>query len=249
VILTATVAPDLANGVIMVELHGVLSVQSAPTARAVLLKCLVQGPDAVIVDVADLKVEQRSHLTVFPAAVRSHGGPHTALLLCGASEQLSRSMRGGVLGGVRTYADRDLALAAAAAARGTGARRTALRLGPTPSAPTRARQFVTDTCRDWDLDDLRGPATLVASELVSNAVQHAGTDMVIRVAHRGDHLHLSVSDGSRTPPRVPGTRSNGVLTDRGRGLHLVSVYTSAWGSNVSADGKTVWATMRATPLR
>ncbi len=50
--LTATVAPDLADGVITVEFHGLLNVHSAPTARAVLLKCLAQCPDAVLVDVS-----------------------------------------------------------------------------------------------------------------------------------------------------------------------------------------------------
>lgn len=79
-------------------------------------------------------------------------------------------------------------------------------------------------------------------------MQHAGTDILVRVARRGDYLHVSVRDGSPQPPRIGRTTDDGSPAERGRGLHLVDVYSTAWGSNVTADGKTVWATLRVTPL-
>ena len=94
---------------------------------------------------------------------------------------------------------------------------------------------------------LAGPATVVISELVSNAVEHAGTDLVVTVALRGRYLHLSVHDDSRQPP-VPTAEGKGgpLVPVRGRGLHLVAGYATAWGSAPVGGGKTVWATLRAT---
>jgi anti-sigma regulatory factor (Ser/Thr protein kinase)/anti-anti-sigma regulatory factor len=246
VILTAAIAPDLAEGVITVEFNGLLNVHSAPTARAILLKCLAQCPDAVLVDVSDLRVESRSRLTVFPAAVRTHGGPPVALVLFGADPVLTGMMRGGVLGETSVYPDSETARAAVASARAVGARRAVVRLAPELGAARRARALIAEVCSDWDVDHLCGPAGLVISELVSNAVQHAGTDMLVRVARRGDYLHISVRDGSPQPPWIGRTTDGGSPAERGRGLHLVDVYTTAWGSNVTADSKTVWATLRVT---
>ena len=248
VILSAELAADPVNGVIMVELHGLLNVQSAATLRAVLLKCLVQGPDAVIVDVADLRLESRSRLTVFPAALRTNAGAGVTLLLCNAGPELRAMMHGGVLGDVRVHPTRAAALTAVSAAEAAGVQRISRRLGATAAAASQARQLVNAACREWALDELEEPATLVISELVSNAVQHAGTDLVVRMARRGDYLHLSVQDGSRRRPLVIGASAgpDGPPAERGLGLHLVDTYAAAWGSSRTADGKTVWATLRVT---
>jgi anti-sigma regulatory factor (Ser/Thr protein kinase) len=250
---STSAAPDLANGVIMVELHGLLSVGSSPIVRAVLHTALAQAPDAAIVDISDLRVDRPSRLAVFPAAVRAHGSPAATLVLCGATPEVSALMRNGVLGTVATYRDCEAALAALASARDGGSDRLWLRLASTPDAPARARELVATACRRWALPELRGPAALVMSELVSNSVQHAGTDIVVRLARNGDHLYLSVRDGSPVPPRVAGGAMDGplpygagTLADRGRGLHLVDTYTTAWGCNVAGDGKTVWATLRTS---
>jgi anti-sigma regulatory factor (Ser/Thr protein kinase)/anti-anti-sigma regulatory factor len=247
VTLSTTMEADLVSGVIVVELEGLLSLHSAPAVRDTLLKCFAQAPDAVIVDVTRLRVENRSQLTVFPAALRGHGGPGVALLLCGANAELRELMDGRVLGDVTTHRDRTSALSAVVSAEVAGQQRLVRRMEATPAAPSQARQLVTTACREWGLEALLGPASLVISELVSNAVQHAGTDMAIRVARRGDFLHLSVQDGSRRSPRLDSPADDdhhGSLTERGRGLHLVATYTTAWGSNVSPRGKTVWATLR-----
>lgn len=45
----------------------------------------------------------RAHLSVFPAAVRIHGLPAVALLLCGASRDLAALTVGRVLGDVPLY--------------------------------------------------------------------------------------------------------------------------------------------------
>jgi anti-anti-sigma regulatory factor len=243
--LAATVLPDLVNGVIVVELRGLLDLSTVPMLRAVLLKCLAQAPDAVIIDVADLRVTNRTHLTAFPAALHAGGGSAVAMVVCGADAELRSMLHGRVLGSVSAQPDRATALAAVASAQVTPPRRAEHRLAPTPGAPSTARRLVIESCTAWGLAALAEPAILVISELVSNAVQHAGTELVVRLARRGDLLHLSVQDGSRERPRVPGGRHDDAgLTEGGRGLHLVDTYAAAWGSTVGADGKTVWAVLR-----
>lgn len=157
-------------------------------------------------------------------------------------------LEGVVLGGVVVHPTLAAALSAVSTADVAGVQRISSRLCATVGAARRARELVSAACRRWELDELAEPASLVISELVSNAVQHAGTDLVVRMARRGDHLHLSVQDGSRRPPLMAGDsgRTDDSPAVRGRGLHLVDTYTTAWGSNITADGKTVWATLRVT---
>ena len=244
--LTATVTLEPGSDIILVVVRGTLSLRTAPLLRTTLLKCLAEAPDAVLADIADMCVDSRSRLTVFPAAVRSHAGP-AAILLFGASAELAGLMSGGVLGDVRSFGTSQQARTAVAVARSTVPRRAVLRLPPTAAAATRARALIAESCRDWQVDHVRGPATLIISELVSNAVEHAGTDLQVNVALRRDRLHLSVRDHD---PRVPVTpdadRDHGNPAVRGRGLHLIDTYATAWGCHANDAGKTVWAALRTT---
>ena len=244
--------PGQADGVIVVELHGLLSSESSPTVRAALHTALAEAPHAAIVDISDLRIDSRVWLDVFPAAVRAHGSPAATLVLCGATPEVRHLMRDGALGGIAIYGDSQAALAAIASAQADDPDRWWLRLESTPDAPARARDLVAAACRRWDTPDLRGPAALVVSELVTNAVQHAGTDMLVRLVRDGTHVYVSVRDSSPAPLRPGGTaagtfpHTDGPAADRGRGLHLVSTYTTAWGCNVTGDGKTVWAVLRTS---
>jgi hypothetical protein len=78
--------------------------------------------------------------------------------------------------------------------------RDELLLAPTLSAPAAARAFVQRVCDYWEpaLPDstLADRAVLLASELVTNAVVHARTDLRLRLELRGDWLHLAVRDAS-----------------------------------------------------
>jgi anti-anti-sigma regulatory factor len=243
--LTAAVTVEPADDIIVVALHGLLTVETVPVVRAALLKCLVQAPEAVIVDLADLRVDSRSRLTVFPAAVRTHALPGTTLVVCGAATELASAMSGGVLGDVRSFPSCADARASIGDGRPAAPRRASLQLEPAQAAPARARRMITAACRDWGLEDLTGPATLIVSELVSNAVQHAGTAMTVEAHLRGEYLHLSVRDHDPQAPTVPDPSPvDGPPTVGGRGLHLIEVYATAWGSHAAADGKTVWAVLR-----
>ena len=82
-------------------------------------------------------------------------------------------------------------------------------------------------------------AEICLTELVTNAVLHAGTDLVVSVTRAGDVLRLSVGDGSPVQPRwVPHTLTAGT----GRGLHLIAALSTAHGTSPrpGGAGKDVW---------
>jgi anti-sigma regulatory factor (Ser/Thr protein kinase) len=85
-------------------------------------------------------------------------------------------------------------------------------------------------------------AVLVLSELVTNAMVHAGAGCTIEMQHDDDRLRLEVQDPSPTPPVFAVGRSH----DTGRrGLHVVDAVTGAWGWEPTVDGKRVWADLDA----
>src|SRR4051794_34746217 len=65
---------------------------------------------------------------------------------------------------------------------------------PAPGRPARARRFVEDPCRRWRAAELAADAALVISELVTNAVRHAGTEVRVALELRDGRLTVSVHD-------------------------------------------------------
>lgn len=123
-----------------------------------------------------------------------------------------------------------------------------LHLAPTPTAAGEARRVVEAACRSWGIGHAIHPATIVITELVTNAVQHAATNLTVEAAYRRNRLSLSVEDGSRTPPTPSDIAACGDvppsdLPEHGRGLHLVDAYSTAWGYRPTTNGKAVWATL------
>jgi anti-sigma regulatory factor (Ser/Thr protein kinase) len=112
------------------------------------------------------------------------------------------------------------------------------------TSPGRARKFVTTTLAAWgtgDADD----ATLVVSELVTNALLHARTGMTVRLAEEGDGaVRLSVTDGSAHALQQ---RRFSVESGTGRGLRLLDALAVEWGVDELDGGKTVWCVLGPGP--
>jgi hypothetical protein len=88
-------------------------------------------------------------------------------------------------------------------------------------------------------------AVLLTSEIVSNALQHAGRASEITVNIEGPLLRIETRDPS---DESPSPRSAGPEDDTGRGLAMVGLLSSAWGSSREGDdGKTVWFELRDVP--
>jgi hypothetical protein len=119
-----------------------------------------------------------------------------------------------------------------------------LRLAPHPTAPRASREFVTRTLVDWRLTRHIPAACLVTSELVTNAMIHAGTDIDLTVSEHRRAIRIGIRDHS---PDLPIEGSDDVSGDHGRGVAIVAGLSSAWGVLPHADGgKTVWAVIDAS---
>ncbi|WP_240528573.1 SpoIIE family protein phosphatase [Streptomyces humi] len=109
-----------------------------------------------------------------------------------------------------------------------------------------ARGFVRERLDDWGLADLSDDLTLITSELVTNALVHAGSDVDVRLRVTGDRLRLEVRDADTDPP-VPAayslTEEGSARAEHGRGLYLVDALAHTWNTSPSGRGKTVWLEM------
>jgi anti-sigma regulatory factor (Ser/Thr protein kinase) len=122
---------------------------------------------------------------------------------------------------------------------GSSTTRTAT-LPPTPLSARRAREFV------WASLDAAGATEahiadrigLVTSELVTNAIVHARTDLEVLIQISGPEVYVEVADG--TPSLVAPQRP--IEDTGGRGLVLVAALSDAWGvAEVDQGrGKRVW---------
>ncbi|MPZ72990.1 MAG: ATP-binding protein [Nitriliruptorales bacterium] len=110
-------------------------------------------------------------------------------------------------------------------------------LPPDTESPRRARRFVRDALLDDQVDTTLDVVTLLVSEVVTNAVLHARSDVTVRVRNDGRIVRVEVTDKSPAPP-VQQYLSREATT--GRGMVLVEALADAWGTNPGSDGKTVW---------
>ncbi|GAA3486687.1 MULTISPECIES: ATP-binding protein [Streptomyces] len=114
-----------------------------------------------------------------------------------------------------------------------------------PESVARARHLTTDRLTDWGLgEDVGFAASLVVSELVTNAVIHTGSERVrCELVDAGGRLRIAVCDEGVGPlgPRLRRTAQD--AGEHGRGLVLVDGMCDAWGTqeNDLDSGRTVWA--------
>ena len=101
----------------------------------------------------------------------------------------------------------------------------------------RLRHFATDAVTlhapDVDCDTV----ALLVSEVATNALVHGAGDVRVRVVPQPRVVRIEVLDGSSTLPR---RRAATLYDEGGRGIALVEAMATAWGSEVTAEGKKVW---------
>jgi len=127
-----------------------------------------------------------------------------------------------------------------------------------PLAPGSARALVRAAAAEWTeaclpgadrlTDRLVDDAVLVVSELVTNAVVHAGTEVVLECRLEQDAGALVVEVADHHPSRAPrDAEAEGPYEtlEYGRGLRLVATLAEAWGVTFRKGTKTVWARLTA----
>jgi Histidine kinase-like ATPase domain len=214
-------------------------------------KYLAEHPLALIINLHDL-VDPTTASAPLWLTVRRSGAamrPPVQVALC-LPRTTSLAVRLHRLGARRVLPVYDtVPQARAALAGGWLTERLQQTLPPEPKSASLARLMVSDACYAWHLPGLLYPAQLVVSELVTNAIQHAGTEILVTVSRRGTGLYLAVRDESPTLPRLrepAAARSGGSERDVGRGLRIVRGTARAWGALPTHDGvgKIVWASLR-----
>ena len=117
--------------------------------------------------------------------------------------------------------------------------RTRLALAPSAETGSQARRALRQLFDSARVDrDTSDTAVLLATELVTNAVEHGRGAAYLDAEVDDRAIRLEVTDGSTVHPQ-PNT-SVGDLDERGRGLMLIEALASRWGILPRSDGKTVW---------
>lgn len=111
---------------------------------------------------------------------------------------------------------------------------------PTVNAPHDSRVLLREFLEAHGADDLAYAGELVMSELVSNVVRHAHSDVTVDLTWYDDTLRVEVRDGSSILPAVADLGDE----DGGYGLRIIEAFADDWGIRPLTEGKAVWASVR-----
>jgi CheY-like chemotaxis protein/anti-sigma regulatory factor (Ser/Thr protein kinase) len=102
-----------------------------------------------------------------------------------------------------------------------------------------AREFVRSTLDKWGAVHLSDEASLIVTELATNAVLHANSAYEVRLRRSGGVVRIEVADrDSGTPEPQPFSAT----AESGRGIVLVSAISASWGIDTEpGQGKVTWA--------
>jgi anti-sigma regulatory factor (Ser/Thr protein kinase) len=107
-----------------------------------------------------------------------------------------------------------------------------------PASVRKARVFTGDALADGGVEaSVIEVAVLLVSELVTNAVVHAGGTVWVTVHADARWVRIEVQDQGRGRPVLRPARQN---QTEGRGLGLVDKLATNWGTERRATHKVVW---------
>lgn len=112
-----------------------------------------------------------------------------------------------------------------------------IRLPPESVTAGLARRFVEHVLAEIVRPAAIDIVVLLTSELVTNAIEHAGTPVEVLVRDFHGRVQVEVFDAGQ---QVPVVVDGGFASQSGRGLRIVAALSEAWGFDRRRDGKTVW---------
>lgn len=121
-------------------------------------------------------------------------------------------------------------------------RRFRFELAAHPGSPARARRLARARLAGWSVcEDTCDTAALVISELVTNAIVHTASGVVVCELYDGDDLvRIAVRDEGCAPGE-PHPSPQRPEEEHGRGLFLVDALSHSWGAQEHGPGLLVWA--------
>lgn len=217
----------LGTGSSVLEFSGELSARSAGLATDALSKALLDW-GRVLVDVSGLQLTWIPAVRLFSSTFTALGGwPRMRLVLFGADPGLAKLLVALKISQTVPLAPDETSARQLLERRPEAVTRQ-IDLDEEPSSRRRARLFVKTACKDWQLDGISDDATLVASELVDNAVTHARTSCQLHVGLDALGLTIAVRDyefrGLLAPLVIDATGR------RNHGLFCVAAISRALGS-------------------
>ena len=114
---------------------------------------------------------------------------------------------------------------------------------PRPETVAAVRRFIRECLPDAD-PEIVHDATVLASEVATNVVDHALTDYEVRIRVSDRVLRVEIADGSSV---IPAVKDLALDADRGRGLHMLAGLAQAWGVEEGPTGKDVWFELALHP--
>jgi anti-sigma regulatory factor (Ser/Thr protein kinase) len=105
-------------------------------------------------------------------------------------------------------------------------------------APGKARSLLGDALVSHGLGALADDARLLVSEIVTNAVRHARSDLRLSAGLDGNRVRVDVEDREAGvwPRRIRPRNDD----EFGRGLLIVDALSRSWGIETTAAGKRIW---------
>jgi anti-sigma regulatory factor (Ser/Thr protein kinase) len=130
---------------------------------------------------------------------------------------------------------------------GDGERRAGIVLAPESSSLSAARCFVSAALEGWDYEDSDEIVPLLTSEIVSNAVLHAGGSVGLELALlNGEELRVQARDESPDTPVIRRSSPDGI---GGHGLTIIESLARRWGVERHEGFKVVWFETPVSPRR
>jgi DNA-binding NarL/FixJ family response regulator len=114
-----------------------------------------------------------------------------------------------------------------------------------PASARAARKVLTAALDGWCGDEVRDAAALLISELVTNGIRHAATDVDVRISLGSRTVRVEIGDRS---PVVPVLRSPEPTDIGGRGMRIVDELSLRWGVQARRTGKVVWFELPRRPV-
>src|SRR5262245_5331694 len=102
-----------------------------------------------------------------------------------------------------------------------------------PASVGAARGLVRRRCSGLS-SNILDAAELLTSELVTNAIVHAGSAITVKVVRSATLLRISVADSGPGEPTLNASQSD---VEGGRGLSIVRDLSSSWGVDRDEAGK------------
>src|SRR5690348_3465496 len=120
-----------------------------------------------------------------------------------------------------------------------------LTLAPAPDSARTARRLVAEVLSSARAEHFTDTATLLTSELVTNGIVHAHTDLEVTVDATPTWVRVEVVDGN---PHLPARREYDENAGTGRGMEMVELLADDFGVEpLEENGKRVWFRLGEAP--